>query len=78
MARHADKAAPLPPVRSTIAGGFGIVAVWAGTFLLLWMAFRLAIADEIVCILVAALALVTLAPILGMLSEPKGGGGRPG
>jgi len=76
MAALPPKAAPR--ARSQVMAGFGMLAAWAGTFLLLWMMCRYAIADQTVCVVVAGLGLVTFAPLLGKLSDPTRGTRRHG
>jgi hypothetical protein len=58
------------------AAAASAVAVWAATFLILWMVCRYLTEDLMVSVVLSGVALVTLSPLLGVLTRPASSDGR--
>jgi len=49
------------------------LALWIGSFILLWMLSRYIVEDPLMSLTMAGLGLATLSPLLGVISSPPGG-----
>jgi hypothetical protein len=59
-----------------VAAAASAVAVWAATFLILWMCCQYLTEDLMVSVVLSGIALVTLSPLLGVLTRPATSDGR--
>jgi hypothetical protein len=71
MTEHAPHREPASIRRRTVFLATGLAA-WIGSFLILWMLARFVSDDWIISLLLAGMALVTLSPLLGVLTRPRG------
>jgi hypothetical protein len=75
MAIAPDSARTAESLRAVVAAA-SAMAVWAATFLILWMCCRYLTEDLMISVVLSGVALVTLSPVLGVLTRPAGSDGR--
>jgi predicted PurR-regulated permease PerM len=75
MASASDDARAAKSLKA-VAAAVSAMAVWAATFLILWMCCRYLAEDLMVSVVLSGVALVTLSPVLGVLTRPASSDGR--
>jgi hypothetical protein len=75
MASAPDGARTAQSLKAAAAAA-SAMAVWAATFLILWMCCRYLTEDLMISVVLSGVALVTLSPVLGVLTRPASSDGR--